>query len=244
MSTVRALIVQAPGTNRDRDVALALELAGAVPEVVLLGDLLTEPRRLAYAALVVLPGGFSYADSLGAGRMFGLQVSAALGDVLGEHVAAGRPVLGICNGFQTLVRSGLLPGGGARAALGHNDTGRFECRWVRLSAASTRCVWTAGLGDDVECPIAHGEGRFTCDDETLATLVANDQVALRYVGTNPNGSIDDIAGICDPSGVVLGLMPHPENHVVARQHPDHRRGAGRGLGLPLFEAGVRYAREL
>ena len=163
---------------------------------------------------------------------------------LAAFVAAGRPVLGICNGFQALVRSGLLPGAGRHAALGHNESGRFDCRWVRLAPRSERCIWTAALDDEIECPIAHGEGRFTCDDETLSALVDGDQIALTYAGVNPNGSRRDVAGICDPTGVVLGLMPHPENHVVARQHPRAARGTAAGLGLRLFEEGVRYAKEL
>jgi phosphoribosylformylglycinamidine synthase len=248
VSRPSALVVQAPGTNRDGDVALALELAGAAPRIVLLGDLLTRPALLRDARLLVLSGGFSHADALGAGRMFGLRLALGLGDLLSGFVAEGRPVLGICNGFQTLVRAGLLPGAGHHAALGPNAQGHFECRWVRLRAVSARCVWTAGLGrsgdPELHCPIAHGEGRFTCDDATLAALRAADQIALTYASPNPNGSVADIAGICDPTGVVLGLMPHPENHVTARQHPLARRGGGRGLGLRLFEQGVRHAREL
>lgn len=248
MSGPVAFVVKAPGTNRDRDVAFALELAGATPQIVLLGELLDRPSLLRDARLLVLPGGFSYADSLGAGRMFGLRLTLGLGELLEGFVADGRAVLGICNGFQTLVRTGLLPGAGRHAALGPNAHGHFECRWVRLRPVSTRCVWTAGLADsddpELHCPIAHGEGRFTCDDDTLAALHAGDQVALTYASANPNGSIADIAGICDPTGLVLGLMPHPENHVLARQHPLARRGLGRGLGLRLFEQGVRHAQEL
>lgn len=241
MSRPTALVVQAPGTNRDGDVALALELAGADPRIALLSDVLADPSALDDARMLVLPGGFSHADSLGAGRMFGLELALGLGDLLRGFVDSGRPVIGICNGFQTLVRTGLLPGGGRTAALGHNAGGGFQCRWVTLAPASERCVWTRGLTEDVDCPIAHGEGRFTCDEDTLAGLMRDDLVALRYVGQNPNGSVDDIAGICDPTGLVLGLMPHPENHVIARQHPRHRRGAVGGLGLALFENGVRAA---
>lgn len=244
MSRPTALVVQAPGTNRDGDVSFALDLAGADPHVVLLGDLLADPSPLRIARLLVVPGGFSHADSLGAGRMFGLELALGIGEMLREFVANGRPVIGICNGFQTLVRTGLLPGGGHDAALGHNADGSFQCRWVSLAPVSQRCVWTRGLDEVIDCPIAHGEGRFTCSADTLETLRDNDQIALRYAGTNPNGSVDDIAGVCDPSGLVLGLMPHPENHVIARQHPRHRRGPQGGLGLRLFENGVRVAQDL
>lgn len=244
MSRPLAIVVRAPGTNRDGDVSLALDLAGAEPRVALVDELLERPALLGEARMVVLAGGFSYADALGAGRVWALELERGLGDQLRDFVSQGRPVIGICNGFQALVRTGLLPGGGRRAALAHNAGGSFVCSWVRLVPQSQRCVWTRDLDDEIHCPIAHGEGRFVCDDETLAALRSNDQVALTYGGGNPNGSIGDIAGVTDPSGVVLGLMPHPENHVVPRQHPKAHRGEHAGLGLRLFENGVRYAKEL
>jgi phosphoribosylformylglycinamidine synthase len=248
MSTPTALVVRGPGTNRDTDVSLALELAGATPRVVLAADLVAQPELLARSQMLVLAGGFSYADALGAGRVLALELERGLHDELRAFVAAGRAVIGICNGFQALVRTGLLPGdgvGSGRVALAPNASGRFECRWVRLAPVSERCVWTRGLHDQpIDCPIAHGEGRFVADGETLAALSANDQLALSYTGRNPNGSVAAIAGICDPSGVVLGLMPHPENHVFARQHPHFTRGGGGGLGLALFQRGVSHAKEL
>jgi phosphoribosylformylglycinamidine synthase len=244
MSRPLAIVVAAPGTNRDLDVAFALDLAGAEPRGTLLAELAERPALLDDARMLVVAGGFSHADALGAGRLFALELQRALGDRLAAFVAAGRPVIGICNGFQTLVRAGVLPGPGKRAALGPNAHGRFECRWVELEPQPSRCVWTTGLDEPVVCPIAHGEGRFVADPETVHALEAGGQVALRY-RDNPNGSINDIAGVCDPTGVVLGLMPHPENHVVPRQHPNRGRGAsGRGMGLRLFEAGVRHAKEL
>jgi phosphoribosylformylglycinamidine synthase len=235
MSRPRALVLAAAGTNRDRDVAFALDLAGAESRIVLLAELIDRPALLAEAQMLVVAGGFSYADALGAGRMFALQLQHRVGDALGSFVAAGRPVLGICNGFQVLTRVGLLPG-----AFGHNAGGHFQCEWVRLATASSRCIWTTGI-TTLDCPIAHGEGRYTHPDP--ATLDAAGQVALRYVGSNPNGSAAAIAGVCDASGVVLGLMPHPENHVIARQHPGFSRGERGDLGLSLFEQGVRYAKE-
>lgn len=242
MSTPRALVVTAPGTNRDPDVTLALELAGARVSRATIGDPEGLAAEIATSEIVVLAGGFSYADALGAGRLFALELDHAVGESLGRAVDAGSLVIGICNGFQTLVRLGLLPGGGARVALAHNESGGFQCRWVRLRATSERCVWTRGLTDEIDCPIAHGEGRFVCDDATMDALVANDQIAVRYVSANPNGSRDAVAGICDPTGRVLGLMPHPENHVLERQHPRHRRENEGRLGLALFRAGVAHAR--
>jgi phosphoribosylformylglycinamidine synthase subunit PurQ / glutaminase len=241
MSRPTALIVAAPGTNRDHDVAFALDLAGAEPRRTLLGELVANPHLLAASQLLVFAGGFSYGDALGAGRLSALELERSLSAELHTFVAAGKPVVGICNGFQALVRTGLLPGAGRHAALAHNAGGSFDCRWVELAPVSQRCVWTSELDEPIDCPIAHGEGRFVCDDETLGELRANDQIALTYA-VNPNGSVADIAGICDASGTVLGLMPHPENHVLDRQHPNrHRVDASSRSGLRLFRNGVRHA---
>ncbi len=248
MSTPNAIVIAGPGTNRDRDVALALELAGAEPTIMLASELAEHPDALQSSQIVVVAGGFSYGDALGAGRMLALDLVTSLGDALRQFVASGKPMIGICNGFQVLTRANLLPG-----ALGHNAHGQFECRWVVLEKpSSSTCLWTRDLDDTVHCPIAHGEGRYVHPDPV--TLAAAGQVALRYRSTNPNGSVGDIAGVSNAAGNVLGLMPHPENHVVARQHPHHRRHdrpdggrdreSGRHLGLRIFQNGVRHAEEM
>jgi phosphoribosylformylglycinamidine synthase I len=240
MSQVPAIVIAGPGTNRDRDVQRALELAGAAVRVVLASELVERPSLLDEARLAVVAGGFSYADSLGAGRMLALDLVVGLGDGLRTFVEAGRPLVGICNGFQVLTRTRLLPG-----ALGHNAQGRFDCRWVVLDPVpNSVSIWTKGITDPIHCPIAHGEGRYVHPDPK--SLAAAGQVALRYRSTNPNGSVADIAGVCDQTGVVLGLMPHPENNIVARQHPRAARGGGgeQHLGLRLFENGIRHAKEL
>lgn len=254
MSLVPAVVLAAPGTNRDIDVAHALTLAGASVTIMPLAEV--SNRVLREARIAVVAGGFSFADALGSGRLFALELTKRLGDSLTTFVADRRPVLGICNGFQTLVRAGLLPGPTGMAALGHNAQGRFECRWVTLQAElASPCLWTSGITDELLCPIAHGEGRFHADPETLARLEANGQVALRYrrpdgsaadgeFPFNPNGSDGDIAGICDPTGVVLGLMPHPEDHVLNRQHPRWTRGEKSGSCRTLFANGVQHAKEL
>lgn len=236
---VRAIVVVGPGTNRDPDAVLALELAGATPTVVTARQLRSDPGLLDRFELALVAGGFSFGDALGAGRMLALELEVGLGSALGDFVASGRPVIGICNGFQVLTRSGLLPG-----ALGHNTAGHFDCRWVDLAPeAGSRCVWTRDLPGHLRCPIAHGEGRFVHPDPT--GLAADGQIALRYASPNPNGSVADIAGVCDASGLVLGLMPHPENHVLARQDPHHQRGGHDPdtLGLHLFHNGVGAARD-
>jgi len=253
-----ALILYANGTNRDSEAAFALEKAGAQPEIVPLTVLRRGERQWRDYQMLVLPGGFAYADALGAGKLLALDLKVYFADAVNEFVAGGKPVIGICNGFQTLVKAGLLPAptqksGGAAATLAHNASGRFECRWVTLSAQSRKCIWTRDLDDLIDCPVAHGEGNFTlADPARLAELHAGDQIALRYTGAdgsraggeypvNPNGSLDDIAGVCNPQGNVLGLMPHPEDHLFPYQHPQHTRGVRGRLGLHLFQNGVRYA---
>jgi phosphoribosylformylglycinamidine synthase len=251
----RALILHATGSNRDLDLQEALELAGAEAEVVHINQLRWGERKWQDYQLLALPGGFSYADALGAGKLFALDLSVYFADEVRAFIAQGKPVIGICNGFQALVKAGLLPGGEKppRATLTINTGGRFECRWVRLKAISPRCIWTRGLQETIYCPVAHGEGTFVLPEAgSLEILQSQGQAALVYVfedGSpadgayphNPNGSMGDLAGICNPQGNVLGLMPHPENHIHASQHPRCSRGEREGSGLALFINGVRYA---
>jgi phosphoribosylformylglycinamidine synthase len=254
----RALILHAHGSNRDHEAAQALELAGAIPRIVPLTDLRASRASFANYQLLVIPGGFSYADALGAGKLLALDLQAYFADEVRVFVESDKPVLGICNGFQALVKAGLLPGLDAYhheryATLTFNAAGRFECRWVHLKSHSQKCVWTRGLRDLIHCPVAHGEGHFTLSHlEVLADLEVDDQIALLYVNAdgsaangqypaNPNGSVSDIAGICNPQGNVLGLMPHPEDHIFAHQHPRWTRGESGQLGLRLFENGVKAA---
>lgn len=255
----RVLILHADGTNRDHEAANAFELAGARPEIVHLNQLRTREKSWSDYQVLALPGGFSYADTLGAGRLWALDLKVYFADEMNAFVASGKPVIGICNGFQALVKSGLLPFGDekqANATLTFNAAGRFECRWVTLVPQSEKCVWTRGLSDPIECPVAHGEGNFVLQDAGMLDAMRDgDQIALIYAhpdGTpaqgaypqNPNGSVADIAGVCNPQGNVLGLMPHPENHIFTRQYPRWSRGEKGGLGLRLFENGVKHAREV
>ncbi|MCE9622841.1 MAG: phosphoribosylformylglycinamidine synthase I [Actinomycetia bacterium] len=258
----RALILHAYGSNRDLDAAQAFELAGAQSDVVALTELRARALRWADYQLLCLPGGFAHADALGAGKLFALDLTTYFADEVTAFVDAGKPVIGMCNGFQALVKSGILPDGrdefGSAApttTLTFNAAGHFECRWITLRPQSETCVWTRGLSEPIYCPVAHGEGNYTVIDESLISdLSSQDQIALVYANAdgspangeyphNPNGSIADIAGVCNPAGNVLGLMPHPENHILPHQHPRWTRGEGGQLGLTLFENGVKYASE-
>ncbi len=155
----KALVLLAYGTNRDQDVAEALSLAGAEPEIVPLNSLHDGKKKWADFQMLVLPGGFSYADALGAGKLLAIDLQAYFTEEIQEFVETGKPVIGICNGFQALVKSGILPGGGkGKATLTFNACGHFECRWVSLQPISQNCIWTKGLTERIECPVAHGEG--------------------------------------------------------------------------------------
>jgi phosphoribosylformylglycinamidine synthase len=252
----RVLILQATGTNRDGDAAQAISKAGGHPEILHVNKLREKPEQLQTYQMLVLPGGFSYGDALGAGRLLATDLRWLFQDALATFVEAGKPVIGICNGFQALVKSGWLPGppeAPAQATLTRNASNRFECRWVWLEPnPESPCVFTRGLSKRITCPVAHGEGRFIPrDEEVLAVLRARGQIVVTYTTEdgaspaypdNPNGSVDDIAGICNAQGNVFGLMPHPEDHIVPTQHPRWTRGGGDHLGLALFERGVAYAR--
>ncbi|RME72950.1 MAG: phosphoribosylformylglycinamidine synthase I [Chloroflexi bacterium] len=248
----RVMILHASGINRDHEAAWAVELAGGEPEIVHINQLRgsSPSHRLADYQMLIVAGGFSYGDALGAGRRLALALSLDLSDDLAAFIEAGKPVLGICNGFQALLKAGLLTGDTPPSAtLTRNAGGRFECRWVTLTPnPQSPCIFTRHLTEPVYCPVAHGEGRFV-----TANGFPDRLVALRYAAEdgspangqyplNPNGSVGDIAGICSASGTVLGLMPHPEDHIVPWHHPRWTRGEQGRLGLPLFEAGIRYVR--
>lgn len=248
MTKPKILILHASGTNRDHEAAWACELAGGQPEIVHINQMRDTPsvKKLSGYQMLVVAGGFSYGDALGAGKRLALNLTLGLEDDLTRFIEQGKPVLGICNGFQALVKAGLLPNlqTDQTTTLTHNQRGHFECRWVTLTHnPASPCVFTRTLTEPIYCPVAHGEGRFVANNN-----LPDSTIALRYEGegypANPNGSVDNIAGICNQSGTILGLMPHPEDHIVPWQHPRWTRGERGQLGLPLFEAGVKYAAEV
>ncbi|MGD9855449.1 MAG: phosphoribosylformylglycinamidine synthase subunit PurQ [Planctomycetaceae bacterium] len=269
MSIPKICVLRAPGTNCDLETAFAFERAGGRAERVHLFRLLERPSLLREYQILCIPGGFSYGDDVGAGVVFGNQLRVHLGAAVGEFLQSNKLALGICNGFQVLMKSGILPGpalgdsavaGAApQATLTWNENGRYTARWVGLSVNGSRSVFLRGI-DRIELPIAHAEGRVAVRDRSLVeTWRETGQLAIQYAAfrsieptmaawncsrfpANPNGSVADIAGLGDETGRVLGLMPHPERFIDATQHPQwtRRRLKGDGDGLRLFRNAVEY----
>lgn len=254
-----ALILRAPGTNCDFETEHAFQMSGARTRRMHVHELLREPGHLANAQILCIPGGFSYGDDLGAGRILSRQLADHLGDAIQFLRDRGGLILGICNGFQVLLQiPGLLADSlDARLpiTLTQNLSGQFECRWVNLRVSAPHCVFLHGL-QDLTLPVAHAEGRLVARDATsLANMAGANQIALQYTDgpgrdakvtmnypSNPNGSDAAVAALTDPSGRILGMMPHPERYVVREQHPRWTRGEGAepGHGLRLFQNAVAY----
>ncbi|MGH9858296.1 MAG: phosphoribosylformylglycinamidine synthase I [Acidobacteriota bacterium] len=256
----KVCILKTDGINCDEEMMHAFEVAGADVELVHVNQLRSGERKLQDFQIMAIPGGFSYGDDVASGKVLGSELVSYLSEQLQEFVHANKPILGICNGFQVLVQMGLLPGGGLgkqTATLAQNEVGRFECRWVNLKAERSICKFIQPE-DFTELPIpmqtAHGEGRFFADQNTITELKNNDQVVFRYTTLrlnapkgypeNPNGALDDIAGICDPSGLVLGMMPHPERSVEAFHPHRVRTEQARTAANTLFKNIVTYASQL
>ena len=262
MKKVKTVILRAAGTNCDTETADAFRASGADVELVHINALVKEKSMLAKCHILAIPGGFTYGDDIASGKVLANELRFGLKEQLSRFVVAGKLIIGICNGFQVLVKMGLLPDINKKqeyrtgATLSLNDSGRFEDRWVYLKRArEEKCIWTKDLPELVYIPVAHAEGKFIPkDDKMLKALRGNGQVVFRYTDAegsssgyphNPNGSVDDIAGICDPTGRILGMMPHPERHVTHLQHPNWRRFTprtkGMGIGLKVFKNGVKFA---
>jgi phosphoribosylformylglycinamidine synthase I len=257
----RVLVFRSAGTNCDAEAVAAFATAGATVVERHLEEVLARPLLVREADILVFPGGFTYGDDVASGAVFAVKLRARLLPEILRAVEGGRLVLGVCNGFQILARAGLLPGLGGpgtqgEATLGFNDSARFESRWVTLEGTSDLSPWVR-RGDLIDCPVAHGEGKFQVREPALLRrLEENGQVVVRYrmpegtpPGTfphNPNGSVGDVAGICDPTGRVFGLMPHPERNMLPWHHPGSAgrpRPSRAGSGLRVFENAVRWARE-
>ena len=271
---VRVAVLFGFGINCDRETAAVFDMVGGTSERLHVNHLVQGNRSLEEFDILAVPGGFSFGDHLGSGRLLGNRLRFALRDQLQKFVNSGKPIIGICNGFQALVKTGLLPGPEnaslepdliQRASLTLNNTGRYEDRWVTLEFDSeSPCIWTKGI-QRIECPVRHGEGRFVMPtDAELDRLSTNHQLTVRYVDPltesgsglsddllpfplSPNGSMRNIAGICDPTGLVFGLMPHPEAFYTMWLHPEHTSmnledDEWEGSGLQIFRNAVEYVR--
>jgi phosphoribosylformylglycinamidine synthase subunit PurQ / glutaminase len=272
MGSPRVCVLRAPGTNCDVETAFAFETCGGTPERVHLFRLLEQPSLLDDFQIACIPGGFSYGDDIGAGVIFSRQLRGRLGEAIGRFLQADKLMLGICNGFQVLLKAGILPGNGAAwpppadqtpdATLTWNDNGKYTALWVRLGVEAPRNVFLRGI-TSLELPIAHGEGRIAVrEPSVIDAWRTQGQIALCYrrhaagvsqqsaadphallpFPDNPNGSTANIAGLGDPTGRVLGLMPHPERFLHATQHPQwtRRQLTGFGEGLQIFRNAVEY----
>jgi phosphoribosylformylglycinamidine synthase subunit PurQ / glutaminase len=254
MATPRVLILRAPGANCDVETQFAFEQAGGSAERIHINRLRAEPQLLQRFEILCLPGGFAYGDDVRAGAILANQLAHFLGDALRRFRDQDKLILGICNGFQAMLQAGLLllpDEQGPLATLAHNDSGKFEDRWVPLKATAGKCPFLTGI-ERLYLPVAHGEGRFICREEwQLRGMEEAGLVVLRYVAedggpasypNNPNGSQGGVAGICDATGRVFGLMPHPERHTLPTHHPRWTRNglAAEGDGLQLFRNAVQF----
>lgn len=256
MTSVRVLVLRSSGTNCDNETAFAFNEAGATPSLVHIGELIHGKESLSNYQILVIPGGFTYGDDVSAGKVLANELRLRLYKDINDFIAAGGLILGICNGFQVLVKAGILPGplnnSQMLVTLASNDSGKFECRWVHLGVnQESQCVFTQGI-EHLYLPSAHAEGKIIVSPGLLPSL----NVVLRYTDENgnkapgyphnPNGSTDNIAGICDDSGRIFALMPHPERYIRKTQHPQWmRRGTdGYGDGFRVFLNAVQWAKSL
>ncbi|MEN8245912.1 MAG: phosphoribosylformylglycinamidine synthase I [Thermodesulfobacteriota bacterium] len=276
MSDVNVVVLTGYGLNCDNETAYGFELAGAKSHRIHINSLIDGSASLDDYQIMAFGGGFSWGDDHGAGVIQAVRMRTNIGSQIHDFVERGNLIIGICNGFQTLVNMGLLPGfdipnaqaddRGQAVALTYNDCGNFRDAWVKMKTRpESSCIFTRGL-QEMELPVRHGEGKFIADDETVDRLFENKQVVLQYTRDdgeiaqgkypfNPNGSLKDIAGICDATGRIFGLMPHPEGYNHWTNHPDWTRWketlkrsgerAPRGLtpGIQIFKNAVDYLLE-
>jgi len=259
MAKPKVIVLRAAGTNCDMETAHAFKLAGGEAGLVHINALKEKKSILSDYHILAIPGGFTYGDDIASGKILANELKYTLIEKIREFVSVGKLVIGICNGFQVLVKSGLLPdfSGEAHdidATLSLNDSAKFEDRWCYLKPAKTNCIFTKGIKDLIYLPIAHAEGKFIPKDKkVLDKLKKNKQIVFRYTSdtgkssgypANPNGSVDDIAGICDTTGRILGMMPHPERHIHLTQHPRWTEKNIKGAdGLAIFKNAVSYCKK-
>lgn len=264
MSRVRAIILRTAGTNCDKETAFAFEEAGAEADLVHVNELTRREKSLDGYQIIAIPGGFTYGDDIASGKILANELKFKHGGALRNFIKSGKIIIGICNGFQVLVKAGLLPdlagdGETIESTLTLNDSDKFEDRWVylkqvRVQSTGYRCVWTDGIDKIIQLPVAHGEGKFIPKDRGILNKMKDlGLVVFEYVNAAgkrapypycPNGSVENIAGLCDPTGRIFGLMPHPERHITACQHPGWTRNKKKtvGDGFAIFKNGVNYAR--
>lgn len=243
---VKVAVITGYGVNADNELARAFNRVGADAQKVHINDLIENPKLLQQYHIAGFAGGFSFGDHLGSGLVYAQLFKKNLQKALDQFIADGKLIIGICNGFQVLVKMGVLPNTKGdwtqEVSLIHNESGVFQDQWVRLTFnQNTSCVWTKGL-EDMDIPIRHGEGRFITDSDTVMTLLKEKELlAIKYIGTNPNGSEENVAGITDLTGRILGLMPHPEAFIIPENHPRWtREKITEGFGLRIFQNGVDY----
>ncbi len=253
---VNVLVLRTAGSNCDNETKFAFEHAGAAADLVHINRLIAGDTDLKKYQILAVPGGFTYGDDISAGKILANELKYKLADQLQDFFQAGKLIIGICNGFQVLIKAGLLPlvdlKAGQQTTLTFNDSGKFEDRWVFLKVNRSPCVFTRSIKECVYYPVAHAEGKFVPEnDAVLQSLQTNRQIVFQYTSPdggepgyphNPNGSIAHIAGICDPSGRVLGLMPHPERHIDPTNHPQWTRLGlqPEGDGVAVFRNAVDY----
>jgi len=252
----RVLVLRAAGSNCDFETKFAFDKAGGRADLIHVNRLLSGQIKLDQYQILAIPGGFTYGDDISAGKILANQLKYKLADALNKFYHDGKLIIGICNGFQVLVKAGLLPLVDFMAkqsvTLTNNDSGKFEDRWIYLKVINNSCIFTRNIKNTLYFPVAHAEGKFVPNnDSVLKSLIENNQIVFQYVSPknekaeypfNPNGSVHDIAGICDPTGRVLGLMPHPERHIDPTNNPLWtRKGlSSEGDGLVLFKNAVQY----
>ncbi|MFH1824812.1 MAG: phosphoribosylformylglycinamidine synthase I [Candidatus Firestonebacteria bacterium] len=251
MKNPKVIVLRTAGTNCDAETVHAFKLCGADVDLIHINQLLNKEIDIMNYQILAIPGGFSYGDDVAAGKILANEIKYKIIEAISKFVSSRRLIIGICNGFQVLVKTGLLPGFDGLdkmeyTTLTSNDSGRFQDEWVYLKKFSSRCIFTKGVKETIYLPIAHAEGKFiTLSKSVLNRLKKEDLIVFKYVN-NPNGSEESIAGICNPGGNILGMMPHPERFLTRYNHPRWTRGRlpEEGDGLSIFRNAVEFAKKI